>query len=120
MSKRGRSYRVYKFHCFAERKDGVYVGYCLEAGVVSSGLTVDEVRNNLHEAIRAYMVYVRSSGNYRLLRRGSSLRVWAKYIKVRLLLAVLHVFGRLVQLCGDAKQRSLGYLTFPIVQEAVC
>ena len=120
VSRKKRIYRTYRFHCFAELKDGVYIGYCLEAGTVSSGLTVDEVRKNVGEAIEALMVYACRTKNYKLLRRGSSLRVWLKYMKVRLLIPVLRLYYWMKRLFGSARQFSLGYVEFPVEQEAVC
>lgn len=69
-------------HCFAERRDGLWVAACLDFSLAAQATSLGEAKHKLETQIRDYVieaVTVDKVHGAQLLRRRAPVRDWLKY-----------------------------------------
>ena len=72
-----------RFRCFAEERDGVWTGYCLDFDLAVDGRSLEEVIGSLNAAIRLYLEEVGTlpeADRRRLLHRRAPLSLRLRFL----------------------------------------
>ncbi|MBI1930575.1 type II toxin-antitoxin system HicB family antitoxin [Candidatus Poribacteria bacterium] len=69
-------------HYLIEKDDDLYSAICLELNVSSQGVTIDEAKKNLHEAVALYLEVVYEVGDEEeFMPRPAPREEWLKFFE---------------------------------------
>lgn len=69
-------------HYLIEKDDDLYSAICLELNVASQGVTIDEVKKNLQEAVELYLEVVYEAGDEEeFIPRPAPREEWLKFFE---------------------------------------
>jgi len=69
-------------HYLIEKDDDLYSAICLELNVASQGVTIDEAKKNLHEAVELYLEVVYEAGDEEeFIPRPAPREEWLKFFE---------------------------------------
>jgi hypothetical protein len=71
------------FNCLIKKDGALYVGHCLELDIVAAGDTLDGVKRDLNDLIRAQVDFAFSNNNLDYLYHPAPAEVWEEFYRCK-------------------------------------